>query len=53
MFVLGFFGVTEPDALAFTAISWVVNTVPPLLCGLVPLVRRIPMLGQVLRPSED
>lgn len=53
VFVLGFFGVTEPDALAFTAIAWVVNTVPPLLCGLVPLIQRIPMLGQLLRPSQD
>ncbi len=45
IFVLGFFGVSEPDALAFTALTWVSNTAPPLICGLVPLIRRIGRLG--------
>ncbi len=45
VFVLGFFGVSEPDALAYTALTWVSNTLPPLCCGLVPLLRRIGRLG--------
>ena len=53
VFVLGFFGVSEPAALAFTALSWVANTVPPLLCGLVPLLNRIGSLGEVLRRSPQ
>jgi len=51
IFVLGFFGVTEPDALAYTALTWLSNTVPPLCCGLVPLVRRIGRLSPVTRDS--
>ena len=51
IFVLGFFGVTEPDALAYTALTWLSNTVPPLCCGLVPLVRRIGRLGPVSRDA--
>lgn len=49
VFVLGAFGVVEADALAFTALTWVANSVPPLLVGLVPSLRRIGQLGELIR----
>ena len=49
VFVLGAFGVSEADALAFTAISWLAASVPPFFLGLVPMIRRIGRLGELVR----
>jgi len=49
VFVLGAFGVSEADALAFTALGWVANSLPPLVIGLVPTLRRIGRIGELLR----
>lgn len=48
VFVLGFFGVSEAEAIAFTALSWVSNTVPPLVTGIVPLVGRLGRVREIL-----
>ena len=53
IFVLGFFGVTEAQALAFTALSWCSNTLPPLVTGFVPLVRRIGRIRELLRGEPE
>jgi uncharacterized membrane protein YbhN (UPF0104 family) len=53
IFVLGFFGVTEAQALAFTALSWCSNTLPPVLTGFVPLVRRIGRIRELLRGETE
>ncbi len=53
IFVLGFFGVTEAQALAFTALSWCSNTLPPLVTGFVPLVRRIGKIRELLRGEPE
>ena len=49
VFVLGAFGVSEADALAFTALTWVANSGPPLVVGLVPSLKRIGRMGELLR----
>jgi len=48
VFVLGFFGVSEAEAIAFTALSWVSNTVPPLVTGIGPLVSRLGRVREIL-----
>lgn len=52
VFVLGFFGVGEAQALTYAALTWVVNVVPALVLGAVPLWRRIGLLGE-LRGGDD
>lgn len=47
--VLGFFGVAEPQALGFAALSWVANSVPPVVLGLGPLWRRLGQVRALLR----
>jgi uncharacterized membrane protein YbhN (UPF0104 family) len=47
VFVLGFFGVGEAQALAYAAMSWVVNVVPALAVGAVPLWGRLGRLGEL------
>lgn len=47
--VLGFFGVGEAEALGFAALSWLGNTLPPLVLGLGPLLGRLHHLGAILR----
>jgi len=49
VFVLAFFGVGEAQALAYAALTWVVNVIPALTVGAVPLWRRIGRLGETLR----
>ncbi|MCP4808323.1 MAG: flippase-like domain-containing protein [Proteobacteria bacterium] len=49
VFVLGAFGVSEADALAFTAISWIANSVPPFILGIGPLTKRIGRIGELVR----
>lgn len=49
VFVLGFFGVSESDAIAYTALSWVANSFPPVLCGIVPTLKRIKRLPELIR----
>jgi uncharacterized membrane protein YbhN (UPF0104 family) len=51
VFVLGFFGVSEAEAIAFTALSWVSNTVPPLVTGIGPLVGRLGRVREILGRS--
>ena len=53
VFVLGFFGVGEAQALAYAGLTWVVNVVPALLVGLVPLWRRIGRLGEMLSGATE
>jgi uncharacterized membrane protein YbhN (UPF0104 family) len=45
VFVYGFFGVSQDQALAFAAMSWIANTTPVLVLGLLPLLRRIRQFG--------
>ena len=47
VFVYGLFGVTRDQALAFAAMSWIANTAPVLLLGLIPLLRRIRHFGSL------
>jgi uncharacterized membrane protein YbhN (UPF0104 family) len=48
VFVLGFFGVGEAEAIAFTALSWISNTIPPLVTGIGPLVSRLGRVREIL-----
>jgi hypothetical protein len=48
IFVLGFFGIGEAQALAYAALTWVVNVVPALAVGGWPLWRRLGHLGETL-----
>ncbi len=48
IFVLGFFGIGEAQALAYAALSWAVNVVPALVVGAVPLWRRVGLLGEAV-----
>jgi len=55
VFVLAFFGIGEADALGFAALSWLANSLPPLVLGIVPLWSRIGRLSDLTRreaPSE-
>jgi uncharacterized membrane protein YbhN (UPF0104 family) len=47
VFVFGVFGIGKDQALAFAAMSWVANTSPVLILGLVPLVRRVRHFGSL------
>jgi uncharacterized membrane protein YbhN (UPF0104 family) len=47
VFVYGFFGVSQDQALAFAAMSWIANTAPVLILGGVPLLRRIRQFGGI------
>lgn len=47
--VLGFFGIGEAEALGFAALSWLSNTLPPLVLGFVPLLRRFGRIGALMR----
>jgi type IV secretory pathway TrbD component len=47
VFVYGLFGVTQDQALAFAAMSWIANTAPVLFLGLIPLLRRIRRFGSL------
>ena len=53
VFVLAFFGVDEAHALSFAALSWVANSVPPLVLGLQPLLGRVGRIGALLRASRE
>jgi len=54
IFVLGFFGISEPDAIAMAALLWLSATLPPLATGTIPLIRRIRHMGTLLRtPSAE
>ena len=48
VFVLGFFGVGEAQALAYAGLTWVVNVIPALAVGVVPLWGRLGRLGEVV-----
>jgi xanthine/uracil/vitamin C permease (AzgA family) len=52
VFVLGFFGVSEAQSLAYGALTWVVNVVPALILGVVPLWGRLGRLGETLGGDE-
>ena len=55
VFVLAFFGIGEADALGFAALSWLANSLPPLVLGILPLWSRIGRLSDLTRreaPSE-
>ena len=47
VFVFGMFGVSEDQALAFAAMSWIANTAPVVLLGFVPLWRRLRHFGSL------
>lgn len=48
VFVLGFFGVSEAEAIAFTALSWISNSIPPLVTGIVPFFRRVGRIREIV-----
>jgi hypothetical protein len=45
VFVFGFFGIQEDQALAFAAMSWIANTAPVLLLGFWPFWSRLRHFG--------
>ncbi len=51
--VLGFFGVDETRALAFAALTWVVNVVPVALIGAAPLWGRVGLVGRTVLEEGD
>lgn len=53
VFVLAFFGIDEAHALSFAALSWVANSVPPLVLGLGPLLRRVGHIGAIVRAPRE
>ena len=53
VFVFGMFGVSEDQALAFAAMSWIANTAPVVLLGFVPLWRRLRHFGSLKSLISD
>lgn len=53
VFVLGFFGVGEAEALGFAALSWTANSVPPLVLGIGPLWSRAGRVRELLEQPSD
>ncbi|MCB9766267.1 MAG: flippase-like domain-containing protein [Alphaproteobacteria bacterium] len=51
--VLGFFGISEAEALGFAALSWVANTLPALVLGLGPLLNRVGRLPALIRGGPE
>ena len=49
VFVLGAFGVSEADALAYTALTWIVASGPPFIVGFIPALRRMGRIGELIR----
>lgn len=48
VFALGFFGVSEPQALAYAALAWLHAAVPAVVLGLPPLWSRLGQVGRIL-----
>jgi len=53
VFVLAFFGVDEAHALAYAALAWVANTLPPAALGVGPLYKRLGALPTLMRGGAD
>ncbi len=53
VFVLGFFGVPEDQALAYAALTWIVNVPPAVLMGGLPLWQRLGFMGQAVAGAEE
>ena len=53
VFVFGMFGVSENQALAFAAMSWIANTAPVVLLGFVPLWKRLKHFGSLKSLISD
>jgi uncharacterized protein (TIRG00374 family) len=47
VFVFGFFGVSQDQAIAFAAMSWIANTSPVIVLGLWPMLRHIREFGDI------
>ena len=43
--VFAFFGVPSHQAVAFSALSWIANSMPVIVLGMVPMLRRIRRIG--------
>jgi uncharacterized membrane protein YbhN (UPF0104 family) len=52
VFVLAFFGVDEPAALAYAALGWVTNTGPAVALGIVPFWRRVRRAPELLEAAR-
>ena len=53
VFVFGFFGVSQDQAIAFAAMSWIANSTPVIVLGLWPMLRHIREFGDISKNSEQ